>query len=68
MNTRAACYRPGSGLEQTRAPLQLLQRTVRPAPALQVADAPHAGWVERLTAWAERQPPFHRMGSWERLR
>lgn len=26
-----------------------------------------AGWMDRLAAWAERQPVHHRVGSWERL-
>lgn len=27
-----------------------------------------ASWMERLAAWAERQPQHHRVGSWERFR
>ena len=34
-----------------------------PAPA-----APRASWMERLAAWAERQPVHHRMGSYQRVR
>lgn len=35
---------------------------VRQAPA-----ARPASWIERLAAWAERQPVHHRVGSWERF-
>lgn len=27
-----------------------------------------AAWLERLAAWAERQPVHHRLGSYQRLR
>jgi hypothetical protein len=27
-----------------------------------------AGWMERLAAWAERQPNHHRLGSWTLMR
>ena len=63
MNTRAACY--GSALEQPRAPLQLLQRQARPAGSVCAAGA-GLGWMERLAAWADRQPAHRRVGSWER--
>ncbi len=33
-----------------------------------VASAPRASWMERLAAWAERQPAHHHAGSWERFR
>jgi len=29
------------------------------------STAVRASWLERLAAWAERQPAHHRMGSWE---
>jgi hypothetical protein len=28
---------------------------------------PRTDWMELLAAWAERQYPHHRCGSWERL-
>ncbi|MDZ4255522.1 MAG: hypothetical protein U1A72_23375 [Sulfuritalea sp.] len=39
--------------------------TVRRAPARTTTPA---SWMERLAAWAERQPVHHRVGSWERFR
>jgi hypothetical protein len=43
---------------------------IHPARPVRVATttAPLAGWMERLAAWAERQPQYHHAGSWERFR
>jgi hypothetical protein len=30
--------------------------------------AARADWIERLAAWAERQPNHHRLGSWMLMR
>ncbi|MBK7024949.1 MAG: hypothetical protein IPH41_16105 [Sulfuritalea sp.] len=42
----------------------------RPASRTRItaASAPRASWMERLAAWAERQPAHHHAGSWERFR
>jgi hypothetical protein len=50
-------------LETLRAPRQTVPATRAP-----MAVAGLAGWMERLAAWAERQPVHHRLGSWEQLR
>jgi len=34
-----------------------------PKPAVQ-SNAPRATVLERLAAWAERQPQHHRLGNW----
>lgn len=51
------------GMPGLRNALHLPQTHRRPAPA---AAAP-APWLERLAAWAERQPMHHHMGSCGRL-
>lgn len=46
-------------------------RAARRPVAVRQAPAPAArpaSWIERLAAWAERQPVHHRVGSWERFR
>lgn len=61
-----------STLRRNQAPLQLLQRFERRADARAVtghgSETIHAGWLERLAAWADRQPVHHRMGSLDALR
>lgn len=44
------------------------QATRRPAVSTRAAAriASPARWMERLAAWAERQPLHHRMGSYQR--
>lgn len=49
-----------------RAPLQLLQRPLARAVPANVAAAGQPGWIDRLAAWADRQPPrHHRLGAWQ---
>lgn len=48
-----------------------LPRVARqPAQQVRIAPltAPRASLMERLAAWAERQPAHHHMGSWEQFR
>lgn len=44
---------------------------IAPQPAQQArsatSTAPRASMMERLAAWAERQPVHHRMGSYQRF-
>jgi hypothetical protein len=41
------------------------RRTLQPRrPIATPADAPRRGWIERLAAWADRQPSHHRLGRW----
>lgn len=40
----------------------------RPATRIPARSVAQASWLERLAAWAERQPAHHRVGSWERFR
>ncbi|MDO8788287.1 MAG: hypothetical protein Q7J42_09495 [Sulfuritalea sp.] len=51
------------GLDKPRSALRPATLARTPAPGMA-----HAGLMERLAAWAERQPAHHRLGSWERLR
>lgn len=37
-------------------------------PRVSAASVPGANWMERLAAWAERQPVHHRIGSYQRFR
>ncbi len=64
MNTRTAHF--GSSFHAPHAALRPFRRAPEPAQA-PVQAATHPGWVERLAAWADRQPMHHRMGSWTRL-
>ena len=60
MNTRTADR--GLHFNTPRAALDLQQRRASPAPATRT------DWMERLAAWAERQPNHHRLGSWMLMR
>lgn len=37
-------------------------------PRVSATSVPRASWMERLAAWAERQPVHHRIGSYQRFR
>lgn len=40
-------------------------RTLQPRrPTTTPVDAIRRGWIERLAAWADRQPRHHRLGTW----
>jgi hypothetical protein len=60
---RTAVLSPGSAF----SPRPSGVRRTRERPA--TAPAPvAAGWLSALAAWAERQPPHRRLGSWTVLR
>lgn len=61
MNSHTAPH--GFGLRIPRAARRPTTQTRVPA-----RTAAPASWMERLAAWAERQPVHHRVGSWERFR
>lgn len=47
-----------------------IPRTARRAEAaarIPVTVSPRASWMERLAAWAEKQPVHHRIGSYQRF-
>lgn len=41
-----------------------LSRTGKPAPLQTSVPRSNAGWLDRLAAWAERQPMHRRVGSY----
>ena len=51
------------GLDSLRASLHRLASSVAPARV----EQPVLPWLERLAAWADRQPPHHHLGSNPRL-
>ena len=57
----------GSGLFLPSAVQQLLQRLISRRYA-RPREVTRAGWLEQLAAWAERQPPHHRLGSYMSIR
>lgn len=44
------------------------QRQNLPTAAAVAAALPSEGWLDRLAAWAERQPSHHHLGHWISLR
>lgn len=52
-------FYPAALLAQAEA-----HRPVAAALPSKVGQRASAGWIDRLAAWAERQPQHHRMGSW----
>jgi hypothetical protein len=62
MSTHTASF--GSVIPHLRSALHRPQTRGSPARA---AAAPATPWLERLAAWADRQPLHHRLGSWTRL-
>ena len=62
MATHTASF--GSVLPTLRSALHVPRTAPRPTPA---AVAPVTPWLERLAAWAERQPVHRHLGSWSPL-
>jgi hypothetical protein len=60
MNARTADH--GLRFKTPGTPLAALRRPTAPA------TAARTDWMERLAAWAERQPNHHRLGSWLLMR
>jgi hypothetical protein len=52
----------GSVLPSLRSALHVPQAARRPTHAVEAAPA--TPWLERLAAWAERQPVHRHLGSW----
>ncbi len=46
------------------APIQSAQRRSSPVRVCADRGAVRDGWLDRLAAWADRQPAHHRMGCW----
>lgn len=62
MNTHTAY--DGFGLRTLRVALHLGQPAAARGATGPVASVARTDWLERLAIWAERQPAFHRMGSY----
>ncbi|MBA4178244.1 MAG: hypothetical protein C0505_17060 [Leptothrix sp. (in: Bacteria)] len=65
MATHTAPHRPRFALDIDSLRSALHRRAPAAAPARTVT--PHQPWLERLAAWAERQPVHHHLGSNTRL-
>lgn len=65
MNTHTAAH----GLNLTIAhPVPRTPRRAEAAARVPATSLPGASWMERLAAWAEKQPMHHRIGSYQRFR
>jgi hypothetical protein len=56
----------GFRLHSLRVALHLTQPQATAACVGPLASASPSDWLERLANWAERQPMYHRMGSYTR--
>ena len=69
MNSHTAAHRLSLTIAHPVAhPVPRTARRAEAAARIPVTVSPRASWMERLAAWAEKQPMHHRIGSYQRFR
>ena len=67
MTTITPFHPHGFNLARLRLALHLTPLGVQASATEPAPSAPRVGWIDRLAAWSDRQPPTqHRLGSYTR--